>query len=337
MILSYTEQEMLEAESVCLNFDFHKTKELAHSIGANRIIFTGMGSSLIFPGKHAKNRALKLNIANKVEAYLASDLFQYHDFSNTFVFLCSNSGKTKEIMLLQDYVISKGAQCIAVTAVGDSILAQRSDNTIVLSCGFERGIAATKSVIEQALVYDSLIYNLAKNQGIQVNFEILKEELNKTAAAIRNNINLTIAENILNTLVNSNRYYMVGLDNGVAEEIALKAYEIARKMAVLYPDTQIVHGVEEAIEGNCAIIFQPSTFHDYISDFQKFSAKTQCQLIGIDHRHSLQGVSVEMNETFSNYCLIAAGWGVLRSVANRLHLDMDHPAKASKVGNPFEG
>ncbi len=335
MKLSYTEEEMLEAEEVCLNFDFNTTKEIAQKIGLNRVIFTGMGSSLIFPGKHAKNRALKLNISNKVESYFASDLFQYTDFSETFVFLCSNSGKTKETILLLEHLKSCGAKCIAVTAVPDSILAQRSDEKIILNCGFEKGVASTKSVIEQGLVYDSLIYHLSNNQGKIVDFENLKNELVITSKIIHNNINLKIDKEILQTLVDSTNYFIVGLDNGVAEEITLKSYEIARKMALFYPDTHIVHGVEEAIEDNCAIVFQPSAFKEYIIDFQKFSQKTNCRLIGIDNQSLLSGINIEINETFSAYCLLSAGWGLLRNVGNKMNLDIDHPKKASKVGNPF--
>ena len=336
MELSFTEQEMLETEQVCLNFDFNITKELSEKIGSSRIIFTGMGSSLMFPAKQAKNRALKLNIANKVEAYFASDLFQYTDFSDTFIFLCSNSGTTKEVILLLDYVKSKGAKCIAITTVSDSILAQRCDEKIILSCGFEKGVAATKSIVEQGLVYDSLIHHLANNQGKALDFTVLKEELIKTAAAIKNNANLKLSENILDILINSSHYFMVGLDNGVAEEITLKSYEIARKMALFYPDTHIVHGVEEVIEGDCAIIFEPSAFKDYLSDFQKFSKKTNCTLIEMG-KETEHGVCVEVIKTFSNYCLLAGGWGILRNIGNTLNLDMDHPEKASKVGNPFNG
>src|SRR3989344_6929258 len=237
MELSFTEQEMLETEQVCLQFDFNQTSDLASKIGTSRIIFTGMGSSLIFPGKHAKNRAMKLNIANKVEAYFASDLFQYEDFSDTYVFLCSNSGKTKEVILLLEDIKSKGAKCVAITAVPDSILAQRSDEKIILTCGFEKGVAATKSVIEQALVYDSLIYHLAKIQGRDIDFELLKSGLKQTALAIKNNINLRVEDLLLKKLATSKNYYVVGLDNGMAEEITLKSYEIARKIALFYPDT----------------------------------------------------------------------------------------------------
>lgn len=329
MNTSFTEQEMLEAKQVCLNFDFSITENLAKQIGNSRIIFTGMGSSLIFPGKQAKNRALKLGIKNKVEAYFASELFQYDDFSETFVFLCSNSGKTKEVILLLGYVKAHGGKCIALTTVTDSILAQRCDEKIILTCGFEKGVAATKSVVEQGLVYDSLIFNLAKLQGKDVNFASLKDELNKASEIIVDNINAKLDEDSLKFLTNSSQLFIVGLDNGVAEEITLKCYEIARKMALFYPDTHLVHGVEEAIEGNCAIILDPDQFNSYLSDFEKFSEKTGCKLIYL-------GDKLPENN-FKNYILLASGWGLLRNIANSLQIDIDHPEKASKIGNPFEG
>lgn len=337
MNFSFTEQEMLESKQVMLNFDFNITKDIAQKIGDSRVIFTGMGSSLIFPGKQAKNRALKLNLSNKVEAFFASDLFQYDDLSDTYIFLCSNSGKTKEVILLLDYAKAKGAKCIAVTAVADSILAQRADEKIILTCGFEKGVAATKSVIEQGLVYDSLIFHLAKIQGKDVDFDKLKNELNAAAGNVKNNINAKLDEDLLSNLVKGQHYYIVGLNNGVAEEITLKSYEISRKMALFFPDTHIVHGPEEGIDEGCAIIFDPQSLKDYISDFEKFRDKTNTILVGIGDDNLIAGLKVELNETFKNYCLLAGGWGLLRNIGNKLGIDIDHPVKASKVGNPFQG
>ncbi|HBQ50706.1 hypothetical protein A3B42_00835 [Candidatus Daviesbacteria bacterium RIFCSPLOWO2_01_FULL_38_10] len=337
MNLSFTEQEMLESKQVMLNFDFNITQDIAQKIGNSRIIFTGMGSSLIFPGKQAKNRALKFNLINKVEAYFASDLFQFTDFSNTYVFLCSNSGKTKEVIFLLDHVQKNGGKCIALTAVANSILAQRANEKIVLTCGFEKGVAATKSVIEQGLVYDSLIFHLAKIQGKNVNFDQLKEELNLAAEAVEKNINAKVDEQLLQALVDAQHYFMVGLENGVAEEITLKSYEISRKMALFYPDTHIVHGPEEGIDEGCAIIFDPQSLQDYIPDFEKFAPKTHATLIGVGNDNLIPGLKVELNEAFRNYCLLSGGWGLLRNIAKKMGIDIDHPVKASKVGNPFNG
>lgn len=335
MNLSFTESEMLESKQVAENFDLDLCKEIAQRIGDSNIIFTGMGSSLIFPGKQAKNRALKLRITNKVEAYFASDLFQYKDLSDTYVFLCSNSGKTKEVILLLDRIKDLGAKAIAVTAVSDSILAQRADWKIILKCGFEKGVAATKSVVEQALVYDSLIFHLAKAQRKQVDFSKLREDLNQTAQFIEENINAKVPEDLLEALVKAEHYFIAGLDNGVAEEITLKSYEIARKLAFYYPDTHIVHGPEEAIEEGVAVIFEPSVFENYIGDFEKFSGKTNVTLVGIDDKELIPGLEVKVNDIFRNYCLLAGGWALLRNVAANLGIDIDHPLKASKVGNPF--
>ncbi len=337
MQLSETEKEMLESERVCANFDFNTTKNLALKIGASRIIFTGAGSSVIFPAKQAKNRALHLGIKNKIEACFASDLFQYTDFSDTFIFLCSNSGKTKEVILLLDHVKKYGGKCIAVTAVADSILSQRCDDKIILTCGFEKGVAATKSVIEQGLVYDSLIFHLAKIQGKKIDFEILKKDLADAGKKISYNVNKKMDAQPVKKLAESKQYFICGLETGVAEEISLKTYEIARKMGIFYPDTHIVHGPEEAIDGGCAIIFEPSKFEKFISDFQRVAVKSNITLVGIDNEPRIEGLNIEINETFRNYCLLSGGWALLRNVANYLQIDIDHPQKATKIGNPFTG
>lgn len=335
MALSETEKEMLESEKVCINFDFNTTKNLALKIGTSKIIFTGAGSSVIFPAKQAKNRALHLGIKNKTEACFASDLFQYKDFSDAFIFLCSNSGKTKEVILLLDHVKKYGGKCIAVTAVADSILSQRCDDKIILTCGFEKGVAATKSVIEQGLIYDSLIFHLAKIQGKTIDFEILKKDLADAGKKILHNINKKMDTQLVKKLAESSTYFLCGLDTGVAEEISLKTYEIARKMGIFYPDTHIVHGPEEAIDGGCAIIFEPSKFERFISDFQRVAIKSNIILVGIDDASLIEGFSIETNKTFRNYCLLSGGWALLRNVANYIEIDIDHPRKATKVGNPF--
>ena len=51
-----TEKEMLESAEVFKAFELGETKSLAEKIGEKRIIFAGMGSSILFPGKNAKSR-----------------------------------------------------------------------------------------------------------------------------------------------------------------------------------------------------------------------------------------------------------------------------------------
>lgn len=335
MALSHTEQEMLDSKEICANFNFDITKQLAKEIGTKRIIFSGMGSSLIFPGKQAKHRALSYNLQNRVEVYFSSDLLQYTDFTDTYLFLCSNSGNTKEVMLLLEHARERGATCIGVTAVTDSPLAKQCNEVVLLSGGLERGVAATKSVIEQALICDSLIFHLAKEQGHQIDFSALQKNLKDAGDKMLSNINLVIEEQLLESLAHSPQYFFVGLDTGAAEEIALKAQETVRKLSMFYPDTEILHGPAEAIQHGYLIFFEPSYFKNYLKNFQVFAQTTSTKILEIGPNIFTSGLHISINETFKNYCLLAGGWGLLKNIVKFLNIDMDHPQKITKVGMPY--
>lgn len=332
-----TEKEMLESADVLNKFDFSITKNLAKEIGPKRVIFTGMGSSVLFPAKQAKNRAFELNIRNRVEEFLASELLSCKDFSDTFVVLCSNSGMTKETILLQEHIKKRGAKYMAITAVPDSVLAKRCKDKIIMQCGFEKGIAATKSVIEQGLILDSLIFNLAKNQGKRINFEKMNKHLVNASKNILWNINANVPSNMTNALANASSLYFIGRTTGVADEITLKAHEISRKNAFFYPDTHIVHGIEESIESNPIILFEPAKFKKFIGDFTSFSKRINGTLFGIDSHNIIEGIKIKSTPFFENYCLLAGGWGLLINIAKKLKIDIDNPKKALKVGNPYKG
>ncbi len=333
---SETVKEMLESRGVCEGFDFSVTKEIAEEIGEKRIIFTGMGSSLLFPGNNAKNRALKLNIRNRVEAYFSSDLMQYTDFSDTVLFLFSNSGKTKEVVLLLEHAKKYGGTCIAVTAVPDSPLGKKADRKILMECGFEKGVAATKSVIEQGLICDSLIFNLAAMQGKEIDFGKLREELKDTGEKIEKNILMDIEPSLLEQLAKEKQFYFVGLETGVAAELSLKLCETTGKMAVYYPDTHIFHGLEEALDKGCAVVIHNPHFSEYADKFEKFQQVTGAMLFGIGSGTGIAGLEIGTNETFENYCLLSGGWALVRNLVGALGRDIDHPKRITKVGNPYK-
>ena len=334
-----TEKEMLEGAEAFRAFELDETKALAEEIGGKMVIFAGMGSSVLFPAKNAKSRAFELGIKNKIEAFFASELLGYKKFQDTYFILLSNSGMTKETILLLNHLKKTKTKFAAVTAVADSVLAKKSKNKVILGCGFESGVAATKSVMEQALILDSLILNIAKEQGIKTNFRKLKKSFINTSKEILFNINIQLPEFMLEALSKADSMYFAGMDTGVCDEIALKTHEIARKNAYFYPDTHIVHGIEESIESNPIILFEPSKFKNFINDFKSFSERTGCGLFGVDSRDNsgVDTVKIKSNRIFNNYCLLAGGWGVLRNVANELKVDMDRPKKAVKVGNPYKG
>lgn len=333
---SHTYNEMLDSIKVGEEFDFNQTKNIAEKIGGKRIIFSGLGSSLLYPGKHAKNRALKLGLENTIEVYFASDLLQYTNFKDTFVFLASNSGKTKETMLLLDHAKKHGATVIAITAVADSPLAARCEDVIVLKGGFEKGVAATKSVFEQGLIYDSLIFHLAVKQGKLDTLPDLSAHLKKTVVAMKENITREIPQALVEKIVHVNQYMFAGLDNGLGEELALKTNEMVRKPGTFFPDTQILHGPAEVIQNSCLFILEPNNFLPFTDDFKKFGTTTSSVLVSIENSSLFEyAVPYSSDDIFVNYCLLSAGWGILMHLAKALDIDIDNPTKISKVGNPY--
>jgi len=107
-------------------------------------------------------------------------------------------------------------------------------------------VAATKSVIEQGLFYDSLIRKL---RGEKMGG--LKELSEKTKMALTTNIDTGMIE----IIQKANVIYFAGRNNGVAEELALKANEITRKKSAFLEGTFAVHGIEEVMDKSEVLIW----------------------------------------------------------------------------------
>ena len=81
-----------------------------------------------------------------------------YDLSKFVVFGASNSGKTKELISLFTQLGKQGHQKrFGLSANTPCTLETVSNRCYTLTCGKEDAVAATKSVVEQALFYRSLI------------------------------------------------------------------------------------------------------------------------------------------------------------------------------------
>ena len=81
-----------------------------------------------------------------------------YDLSEFAVFGASNSGKTKELIsLFTRLAEQRHARRFGLTANSPCTLETVSSRCYTLRCGKEEAVAATKSVVEQALFYRSLL------------------------------------------------------------------------------------------------------------------------------------------------------------------------------------
>jgi len=126
--------------------------------------------------------------------------------------LASNSGRTKEVVLLAKKLAAEGnRRRYALTANEGTILAGDVTKTWVLKCGWEQACAATKSVVEQALFYQSIISHVAA-RNMQQSLAGLDDKINEA-------LTMPIDKAILDKACDARPSSSPATNDGVAERV----------------------------------------------------------------------------------------------------------------------
>ena len=151
-------REMLEIVDIVNRFDPSRTERVAREIAdVGRLMLSGEGSSRIFPAKNVIRKALSWGLGLQIVTDGSRQAATY-DLSGFVTFAASNSGRTKEVVkLLQKLEKEDNAHRYGLTAREDNLLKEHAVEAFVLACGWEEAVAATKSVAEEALFYQSII------------------------------------------------------------------------------------------------------------------------------------------------------------------------------------
>lgn len=327
-----TEKEMEQGIEVLLNFDDTKAKEVANSLkNSSPIYILGMGSSLLFPAKNAKRRAFKILPERRVEIGYPNN-FSVSDFPESAnVFLTSNSGRTKEILDVTDNLKERKINIFAVTQNENSSLAEICNNRYIFYGGsknFEKGVAATKSIIEQALFYDAVIHAVANQEFPLGKNGSLTE---KVAGQMKRNFEREIPNKILYPALSAETFYWIDHDTGVGEELALKSCEIAGKIGIYEAGTQILHGRGEVIKSSDLVfVINPNSYTD--KDKSDFREKlVGARVIALENNSSFENLQAETTENYESYSQLPAAWNFLRNVGRGLGRNIDNPKIAQKV------
>ncbi|MDZ7372235.1 MAG: sugar isomerase, partial [candidate division KSB1 bacterium] len=233
-------QEMSDVVEVVRKFDPQRTQKVAEKTGrVGRLLLTGEGSSRIFPAKNAVRKSLRWGLNTAVFTEGSRQAAEY-DLQNFAVFCASNSGRTKEVVLLAQKLAQKGnPHRFGLTANSGTPLEKACMETFVLTCGWEQATAATKSVIEQALFYESILRHIGKRTNV---------DYGSLAAAIETALTMPVPAEIVAKAAQAPTIYFSGYNDGVAEELTLKTNEITRKKSDFLEGTYAVHGIEEVMD-----------------------------------------------------------------------------------------
>jgi Predicted phosphosugar isomerases len=321
-------REMMETPDIIREFNPAAASIFSFAVSSKKRVFlTGEGSSRIFPAKRAICSNLKKGPAISILTEGATQAEEYN-LKEYAVFAASNSGQTKEVIRLASALNKQGHDAVfGLTANKNTKLEEVTVKTHVLNCGKENAVAATKSVIEQGLFYDSLLRSVRHEK---------MTGLDKLAEQVQSALTKKIDPAIIAIIQKADIIYFAGRNNGVAEELALKTNEITRKKSVFLEGTFAVHGIEEVMNRNEVLIW----IDPFPAEQEKFS---ECLVQGVGMsiisvspgKSIFPTITIPEGGEYAEYVQLAAGWNILVETGISLGIDLDKPQRARKVGNEY--
>ena len=328
-------KDMLATPDIVAKFDTQQMTDTAAAIAqVGKLLMTGEGSSRIFPAKHAIKVAMQRGCDLRLHTE-AGKQAQSYNLADWAVFALSNSGRTAEVIQLFDQLAKTDhPHRYSLAAFAETKLQSLANKGYVLNCGPEGAVAATKSVIEQALFYQALIEQTA---GALT----LDKHLADLAAAMRAALTADIPAEITQKVADARIICFAGRNDGVAEELTLKTNEITRKPSDFFEGTYGAHGVEEVLTADDVVIWidpyddQEDKFHEVLVEGVGLT------IIAISSRDTrfptIKIPEAPGNGDLNGYVQMAAGWSLLVEVGLHLGINLDKPERARKVGNEFVG
>lgn len=324
--------DMVEASNVIRTFDTSVVKAAAAEIAkVGKLMFTGEGSSRMFPAKSAivqsRKKGWPFTIATE-----GGRQAQEYALNGWAVLGMSNSGRTAEVIrLFNDLKAAGNNNRYSLVAMPSSTLESLATKGHVLKCGKEGAVAATKSVVEQALYCRALVEAIAGEETLSGRLATLADQF---LAAL----SLPIDVELSKKLSKAGSIYFAGRNDGVAEELTLKTNEITRKRGDYLEGTYAVHGIEESMHADDVLIWidpfpeSEQKFHDTLV---KGVGMT---IIAVSPRQTIfPTIQIPDAGDLSTFVQLAAGWNLLVEAGLQLNINIDKPERARKVGNEFVG
>jgi glucosamine--fructose-6-phosphate aminotransferase (isomerizing) len=323
-------REMLETPGVIGNMNFHVTQDVADTIRqTGRLFLTGEGSSRIFPAKNLMYEVLRHGIALDVATEGARQAHEY-DLSPFAVFGASNSGRTKELISLFTELGKKGhGKCFGLTANSPCLLETVTSQCFTLCCGKEDAVAATKSVVEQALFYRSLLSPWEKTSPIEANRQAACEKSREV-------LEMELDPELVDRIARAPVVYFAGRNDGVAEELTLKTNEITHKKSDYLEGTYAVHGIEEIMRPEEVVV----VIDPFPAEVEKFKT-TLVDGVGMtvvaisEEDTGLPTIRIPRVEGYRTVLQLLAGWNLLVHIGVELGIHLDKAERARKIGNEF--
>jgi glucosamine--fructose-6-phosphate aminotransferase (isomerizing) len=255
-----------------------KVAEFASALKRTKSLFiTGSGTSY-HAGLLMKSR-LNQEAGIRCDAVVSGELKEHAGFlgKGSVVVALSQSGETADVLEAIKEARRRGAKIFSIVNAAGSTLARESDLVLLLNCGPEVGVAATKSFTAQVVVANMVVDAVLgkKTKGIRE----LSEAITKALGTEKQ------IKKIVRRYRDKPDFYFVarGYQSPVALEGALKLKELSYVHAEGMPASELKHGTLALIEkGTPVVVINPSgdTHADSLSNSEELKARG-ADLIGI--------------------------------------------------------
>jgi glucosamine--fructose-6-phosphate aminotransferase (isomerizing) len=259
--------------------DAAKVEEFARAIRKAKSLYITASGTSYHAGllmKHRLNKEAKI----RVDTIVSGELKEHSDFmgKGSVVVVFSQSGETADVLEAVKEAKKRGARVYSIVNAVGSTLARESDGVLLLNCGPEVGVAATKSFTAQVVVAN-LVVDAVLGRKRQNGFKELSAAVAET---------LECEDQILSLVREYGDrpdFYFVarGYGSPVAMEGALKLKELSYIHAEGMPASELKHGTLALIEkGTPVVVLNPSgdTHADTLSSAEELRARG-AHVIGI--------------------------------------------------------
>ena len=246
-----------------------------------------------------------------------------YDLSKYAVFFVSNSGRTKEVILLAQKLKEEGNPLrFGLTSNEDTILSTYCSQTHVLNCGPEDAVAATKSVVEQTLYLESILWNM-QNRDVKAGLAALP-------AHIKESLMLPIPPEMVKLAMNAETIYLQVTMTVWPKSLRSKPMKLHATNPIL-EGTYAFHGVEEVMMKGDVVFWIDPILDEYEKIQDCLIKGAGVHVIAIADRDTpFPTIKTPSAGDFNPYVFLCAGWNLLVEIGIACGLDLDHPVRASR-------
>ena len=252
---------------------------------SKRVYITGSGTSY-HSALVAKYLFPKI-VGMSVEPIMSSEMKFFEDCfdENSTLIAISQSGESADVLNAVEFAKERNAKILSIVNTTTSSLVKASDASIGLNCGFEVGVAATKSFTSQVTILYRLLEKFEPDQEITSQLNLIVEAIAKMLE------NEKPIKEISQKLRNISNLYILGrgVHYPIAKEGALKIKELSYIHAEGVATGELKHGPLALMdEETYVIVINPkdnsSTYADNLSNASEIKSRG-AKIIGVSNEN----------------------------------------------------